>query len=372
MSSNPRISFISFDNPMVFPVRNEVGKAKARLVLWRQPQLKPKCLIKLMLPLLMVILAGQVLLVTGPAIADPMSVLSNLNQAFTQINNKVIPAVVLISLVRGGSSFFGSGFIISNDGLIMTNSHLIADVQDLEVTIFDSRQRFKAQIVGLDRDTDVGLIRVETRGLPFLKLGDSSKLHVGQIVFSVGNPLGIYSWSATFGIISATGRTNVGLIPDTDMIQTNALMNPGNSGGPLVNVRGEVVGITTGNRPASPGLSWVIPIDSAKLVMDDLLKHGKVLRGYLGINGFRNLTRMDAVAHGLPDNRGVLVTSILAGSPADQVGIKAGDVILSYNGNIVDDSNQFKILVAEARPGKTARLSISRNGKVLEFDVTFS
>jgi len=122
----------------------------------------------------------------------------------------------------------------------MTNSHMIADVQDVEVTTVNSQQGFKAKIVGLDRDTDVGLISLRIKGSPFLPLGNSSKLRVGEIVFSVGNPLGIYSWSATFGIVSATGRTNVGLTTDTDMIQTNALTNPGNSGGHLVNVRGEV------------------------------------------------------------------------------------------------------------------------------------
>jgi len=306
-----------------------------------------------------------------PASAEPMSVISDLNEAFVKLADKVIPAVVLINIVRGGSSMSGSGFVISSDGLIMTNAHVIADMNDIEVTVFGSQQGHKAKLVGMDRETDVGLIRLEGNRMAFLNLGDSSKVRVGEIVFTVGNPIGVYPWSATFGMVSATGRTNVGLAQDTDMIQTNVLINPGSSGGPLVNIRGEVIGITTGNRPSAPGISWVVPISSAKLVMDELLKNGKVDRGYLGINGFQNLTRMDALTHGLPNNNGVLVTSVMRGSPADKAGIKLGDIILYYNGKLLEDSGQFKILVSEARPGTTARVSIFRKGNVLELNVTF-
>ncbi|HMK34643.1 MAG TPA: trypsin-like peptidase domain-containing protein [Desulfomonilaceae bacterium] len=323
------------------------------------------------LPLLLLTCLASLLFGSFPASAEPTSAISDMNRAFIQLADEVTPAVVLINVVRGKARTYGSGFIISPDGLIMTNSHVIADANDIEVTVFGSQQGHAARLVGLDRDTDVGLIKLTENRMPFLKLGDSSKVRAGEIVFTVGNPLGVYSWSATFGMVSATGRTNVGLTQDTDMIQTNALMNPGNSGGPLVNIRGEVIGITTGNRRDASGISWVVPIDSAKLVMEELLKNGKVDRGYLGINGFQNLGRLEAIAYGLPNNKGVLVTSVMTRSPAHKAGIKRGDVILSYNEKIVEDSNHFKILVGEARPGNTVRLSIFRNGKVLGTNVTF-
>lgn len=320
------------------------------------------------------VLILQFMFIARPASADPVSVIDDLDKAFVQIAANVTPAVVLIQVITpDGSSGSGSGFLISPDGDIITNAHVVADAKEIGVTL-SSKQEYEAKLVGLDRDTDLGMLKIEATGLPVLKLGDSSKLRMGEIVFAVGNPLG-YSWSATFGIVSATGRTDrYGINSYTDSIQTNALINPGNSGGPLVNIRGEVVGITNWREReiGVAGLSFAVPSNSAKLVMNDLKKNGRVDRGYLGIDSFKDLTRILATSLGRSDTKGVLVTSVVKGSPAYQAGVKAGDVILAYDGHPVDDASSFKMRLGQARPNTTAKLTTFRKGETLEVAAGFT
>lgn len=347
----------------------------------------PTPFLKALPPLLVLALTTHVVFGTLPVAADPTSAIGDLEQAYIQIADKVMPAVVFIQASAGvGSGPFlrvpssdagsgkpvrgiGSGFFVSSDGLIMTNSHVVEDMESIEVIRFDKKE-YKAKLVGVDRDTDVALLKIEAQGLPFLKLGDSSKLRVGAIVVAVGNPLGL-SWSVTSGIISATGRGDLpGLASLTDYIQTNALINPGNSGGPLVDIRGEVVGITTGRPAEGVGLSFAVPANLAKLVMDELVKYHRVDRGYLGIDDFKDLTPMLAMALGLPDTKGTLVTSVVAGSPAEWLGIKPGDVILDCNGEAIADCAHFKILAGRVKAGSPIKLTIFRGGRTYEGTVT--
>ena len=222
--------------------------------------------LKVVLRLLLPALALQFMFGALSASADPTSVINDMDKAFAQITEKVMPSVVLIQVITlDGSQGFGTGFITSSDGEIMTNAHIVADAKEIAVTL-SSKKEYEAKLRGVDRDTDLALIKIEAHGLPVLKLGDSSQLHIGEIVFAFGNPLGL-TWSATFGIVSATGRTDSsGFNSATDAIQTSAIINPGNSGGPLVNIRGEVVGVNNklvlGKDKGMSGLSFAVPSNS--------------------------------------------------------------------------------------------------------------
>lgn len=340
--------------------------------------------------------------------AEAPAALKQLNEASVQVAEKVTPAVVNITstkkLVSGGpmggdldpqlknhpffDEFFkrfkkdprfdgggrppqgmGSGVIVSPDGHILTNSHVVKDADEINVSLSDKRS-FKAKVIGTDPESDIAVIKIDTNGLPIAKLGDSSKLRVGEYVMAVGNPFGL-NRTVTSGIISATGRSNVNIIGYEDFIQTDAAINPGNSGGPLVNIDGEVIGINTAIATRSggyQGVGFAIPSNSAKLIMDDLMKSGKVRRGLLGVN-IQDVTESLAKSFARSDTEGALVSQVVPDSPAQKAGIKDGDIIVKFNGEPIKGAAHLKNLVGKEKPGATAKLTIFRDKKTLDVSV---
>jgi len=264
----------------------------------------------------------------------------------------------------------GSGVIVSADGHILTNSHVVKDFDKITVTLSDKRS-FDAKVIGADQESDIAVIKIEATGLPVAKFGDSSKLKVGEIVMAVGNPFG-FNRTVTSGIVSATGRSNVGIIGYEDFIQTDAAINPGNSGGPLVNINGEVIGLNTAIATRSggyQGIGFAIPVNAAKSIMDDLVKDGKVRRGLLGVN-IQDLDESLAKSFGAPGTSGALVSQVIPESPAEKAGIKAGDIILKFNGESVSGAANLKNLVGREKPGATAKLTIYRDKKTVDVVLT--
>jgi serine protease Do len=261
---------------------------------------------------------------------------------------------------RGG---LGSGFIISADGYILTNAHVVADFDDVTVRLADVKREFKAKVVGVDKRTDVALIKVDGKDLPTARLGNSSQLEAGQWVAAIGSPFG-FANTITAGIVSATGRS----LPDetyVPFIQTDVAVNPGNSGGPLINLKGEVVGINSliySRTGGYMGVSFAIPIEVALDVAKQLQQNGKVIRGRMGV-GVQPLTKELAQSFKLDSATGAVVTTVEPGSPAEKAGLKPGDVILAYNGKKIEDPNELPRLVAATRPGDKAELELWRNGK---------
>jgi serine protease Do len=261
---------------------------------------------------------------------------------------------------RGG---LGSGFIISADGYILTNAHVVADFDDVTVRLADVKREFKAKVVGVDKRTDVALIKVDAKDLPTARLGNSSQLEAGQWVAAIGSPFG-FANTITAGIVSATGRS----LPDetyVPFIQTDVAVNPGNSGGPLINLKGEVVGINSliySRTGGYMGVSFAIPIEVALDVAKQLQQNGKVIRGRMGV-GVQPLTKELAQSFKLDSATGAVVTTVEPGSPAEKAGLKPGDVILAYNGKKIEDPNELPRLVAATKPGDKAELELWRNGK---------
>jgi serine protease Do len=265
----------------------------------------------------------------------------------------------------------GSGVIVSSDGYIVTNNHVVAKATEIQVSLSDKRT-FKGKIVGADPQTDVAVIKIEASGLPVVPFGDSNLLKVGDTVLAFGNPFGQW-FTVTRGIVSALGRSGMGIEGFENFIQTDAAINPGNSGGALVNVRGQVVGINTailsgnsgpGGEGGSVGIGFAIPSSMAKHVMEDLIKTGKVTRGYMGIT-IRSLDDGLAKQFKVPDTGGALVEDVAAGSPAEKAGIKSGDVIRKLNGQQIDDFGQLTALITNLNPGAEATLDILRDGQPL-------
>jgi serine protease Do len=263
----------------------------------------------------------------------------------------------------------GSGFIISDDGYILTNAHVVDGADEVTVKLTDKRE-FKAKVIGSDKRADVALIKIDAKGLPKVALGNSSRLRVGEWVVAIGSPFG-FDNSVTAGIVSAIGRS----LPDENyvpFIQTDVAINPGNSGGPLFNLKGEVVGINSQIYSRSGGymgLSFAIPIDVAMDITNQLRSHGKVSRGKLGV-GIQQLTQELATSFGLSNASGALVTLVEKGSPAEKAGVEVGDVILKYDGKPVAGSNELPPMVAVTKPGTTVKLAVWRKGKTRELDVT--
>ncbi|HJV33719.1 DegQ family serine endoprotease [Geomonas sp.] len=255
----------------------------------------------------------------------------------------------------------GSGFIIDDSGLIITNNHMIEGAEEIKVKLADGRE-FKAKVTGRDPKTDLALIKISSTfgHLPSLQLGDSDKVRVGDWVLAVGIPFGL-EHTVTQGIISATGRV-IGSGPYDNFLQTDAPINPGNSGGPLVNMKGEVIGINTAIVSGGQGLGFAIPSSLAKSVISQLKEKGKVVRGWIGIS-IQTLTPELAQSFGLKDAKGALVGDVLPGGPADKGGIQRGDVIVSYNGKAVKDANDLPRLVAETPVGKEVAVALIRDGK---------
>jgi serine protease Do len=261
------------------------------------------------------------------------------------------------------SAALGSGVIFSGNGYILTNNHVVKGADEIKVVLSDKRE-FKGKIVGTDPRTDLAVIKIDAKDLPAAKLGDSSKLKPGDIVLAVGTPFGLNS-TITMGIVSAVGRSNVGIADFEDFIQTDAAINPGNSGGALVNTNGEVVGINTAIFSTSGGymgVGFAIPSKMAKTVMDSIIKHGKVVRGWLGVS-IQDLTPDIAKSLGIKQQTGALVADVVKDSPAEKAGLKRGDVIVSLDGKPVEDSTSLRNMVSAAAPGKTMELKIIREGK---------
>jgi serine protease Do len=226
------------------------------------------------------------------------------------------------------------------------------------------KREFKGKVIGSDQKTDLAVIKIDSHNLPVIKLGDSEKLKVGEMVLAIGNPFGL-SHTVTSGIVSATGRANVGIADYEDFIQTDAPINPGNSGGALVNIRGELVGINTAifsTTGGYQGIGFAIPSNMAQDVMNSLIKNGKVVRGWLGVT-IQPLTRDLAKQFNLKDEQGVLVGDVTEGGPAEKAGIQRGDVILEYNSKKVEDAISLRNMVAGTVPNQEVSIKLMRNGK---------
>ncbi|MGH9476304.1 MAG: Do family serine endopeptidase [Terriglobales bacterium] len=269
----------------------------------------------------------------------------------------------------------GSGIIISPDGYIVTNNHVVKGATNIRVTLADSRT-FKANVVGTDELTDLAVIKIDASGLPNLPWGDSKAAKQGDLVFAFGNPFQLF-FTMTHGIVSAKGQTPLGarsnLLAPGDYIETDAVINPGNSGGPLVNVRGEVIGVNAfiyTSTGSFSGESFAIPSTIAQPVTDALIKNGKVVRGYLGIT-IRTLTPDLAPFFQTPANtQGALVSSVSSDSPGARAGLKDGDVIVSFNGQSIHDPTELQLATGEVAPGSQVKLKILRDGKPMTLTAT--
>ena len=262
----------------------------------------------------------------------------------------------------------GSGFIVSSDGYILTNAHVVADADEVTVRMTDRRE-YPAKVIGVDKRTDVAVIKIEGKQLPVVKIGDPSKLRPGEWVLAIGSPF-TFENSVTAGIVSATGRSMPGedLVP---FIQTDVAVNPGNSGGPLFNLNGEVVGINSQIYSRSGGymgLSFAIPIDVANNVRQQLVSTGKVTRGRIGVQ-IQEVNAQFADAFGLDRPRGALVGQVIDGGPAEKGGVKTGDVILSVNGKVVERSAALPGVISAIKPGDTAKIEVWREGAIKTVNV---
>ena len=260
----------------------------------------------------------------------------------------------------------GSGFVLTADGFIMTNAHVVDGADQVLVTLPDKRE-FKARIVGLDKRTDVAVVKIEATGLPAVRIGDVSRLKVGEWVMAIGSPFGLDN-SVTAGIVSAKQRDTGDYLP---FIQTDVAINPGNSGGPLINMRGEVVGINSQIYSRSGGfmgISFAIPIDEAVRVSDQLRASGRVQRGRLGVQ-IDQVSKEVAESIGLSRPQGALVRNVESGSPADKAGLEAGDIILKFDGKTIEKSADLPRLVGNTRPGTRSTLTVWRRGAQRELSI---
>jgi S1-C subfamily serine protease len=283
-------------------------------------------------------------------------------------------------LPRGGNRVergTGSGFIISNDGRILTNAHVVEGADAVNVTLKDGRS-FKGKVVGRDELTDVAVVKIEANNLPTVTLGNSDQLEPGQWAIAIGNPLGLDN-TVTTGIISGVGRSSnqVG-VPDkrVEFIQTDAAINPGNSGGPLLNARGEVIGMNTAIIQGAQGLGFSIPINTAKRISNQLITTGKAQHPYLGIQMVAITPELKQRINSDPnsgltvsENQGVLIVKVMPDSPAAKAGIRAGDVIQRLNGESVVDANAVQKAVEKAQVGGNVRLDLRRNGRTINVAV---
>jgi serine protease Do len=339
------------------------------------------------------IVSGLIAPISAPAGSLPIQT-ANGHDLQSQVKgtaNKVIPAVVSIAstvMVRDQAfsdealpfGLFkepptrrqygqGSGVIVTPDGFIITNNHVVADAVDVEVILADRRQ-YKGKVVATDPKTDVAVVKIHASNLPTATWGDSSHLAVGDFVLAIGNPLGL-SRTVTFGIVSAVGRADVGVADFEDFIQTDAPINPGNSGGALVNVHGELVGINTAI--ASPtggsvGVGFAIPSNMARAAMQSLIKTGRVVRGFLGAST-QDVSPPLGKIFRLPDVKGAIVTDVQPKGSAERAGLKRGDVVVRFDGRDVMDSGQLRNLVAQSPIGSKHRVDLIRDGKPYQADL---
>jgi serine protease Do len=270
------------------------------------------------------------------------------------------------------SMSLGSGVIVSADGYVVTNNHVVGEnVREITIALEDKRE-IKGRVIGTDPATDIALLKIDMRSLPVVPWGDSSKLQVGEWVLAIGSPFQL-SRTVTAGIVSATGRANVGFAEYEDFIQTDAAINPGNSGGALINTRGELVGINTGIFSQSggyQGIGFAVPSNLVRHVVDDLMQYGEVRRGTIGgITAIERVTPQYAAEVGAPDTSGAVIVRMSRNSRAYQLGIQPGDIIVGFNGKKIDDPSQLFRLVADAQIGSTATMRVLREGRAVEFKI---
>jgi serine protease Do len=261
----------------------------------------------------------------------------------------------------------GSGFILTNDGYVMTNAHVVDGADEVMVTLTDRRE-FKAKIIGADKRTDVALVKIDAAGLPAVRIGDVNRLKVGEWVIAIGSPFGLAN-TVTAGIVSAKGRDTGDFLP---FIQTDVAINPGNSGGPLINMRGEVVGINSQIYSRSGGfmgISFAIPIDEASRVSESLRVSGRVIRGRIGVQ-IDQVTKEVAESIGLGKPQGALVRSVEGGGPAEKAGVEAGDIITKFDGRAVDKAGDLPRIVGATKPGARSTVQVFRRGNYRDLNVT--
>ena len=353
------------------------------------------------------------LTIVGPMSAlaanSETEILQKTSQAFSSVVKKATPAVVHVRVEKTvgaknynfqGEEFFnnpfferffgpefhrqmpqqpqkrkqqgqGSGFIISKDGYILTNNHVVADADSIRVTLSDNTTK-EAELIGSDPQSDVALIKIDNGDdLPVLPMGDSDALEVGEWVIAIGNPFGL-NQTVTVGVVSAKGRSRVGINEYENFIQTDAAINPGNSGGPMLNINGEVVGINSAlfsRTGGYMGIGFAIPINMVKTINDQLKKHGEVVRGWLGV-AIQDVNEELAQSFNLEKARGILVSGVQKDSPADEAGLKQGDIITELNGIEMQDVNDLRNRVALIIPDTEAQLTIIRDGKEKAINVT--
>jgi len=331
---------------------------------------------------------------TTPVTVVPNPVLSRIGgESIADITERVLPSVVNISMTKVTKMsaspmpfmpFFGpqgqedrreqgmgSGVIVSKDGYILTNNHVVADAQEIKVTTSD-RKNYTATIVGTDPKSDLAVIKLkgDVSNLTPVEFGDSGRLRLGDVVLAIGNPFGV-GQTVTMGIVSAKGRTDLGIETYEDFIQTDAAINPGNSGGALINGEGKLVGINTAILSRSggyQGIGFAIPSNMASPIMDSLKKSGKVIRGWLGV-AIQDVDQELADAMKLPAATGILLSDVKPGTPAAKAGLARGDVVLKVDGKVVDTSGQFRNVIAASGSKHKVRLDLIRDGKPVASDV---
>ncbi len=264
------------------------------------------------------------------------------------------------------SSGLGSGVIVSPEGYILTNYHVVEAADDIEVAVNDGR-KLKAKVIGSDPETDLAVLKVNADKLPAIVFGQMDGIRVGDVVLAIGNPFGV-GQTVTMGIVSALGRSHLGINTFENFIQTDAAINPGNSGGALVDAQGNLIGINTAiysRSGGSLGIGFAIPVSTAKSIMEQIIQTGTVTRGWIGVEA-QEITAELAESFGLPDASGALIAGVLRGSPADGAGIKPGDILLAVGGKEVKDPQVMLDLIAELKPGASVHFKLRRNQSLLE------
>ncbi len=336
---------------------------------------------------------------------SPQTLAAQPSDDFTSVAKKAIPAVVSVKVEfkQSPQSFFGtpfgaqekdpfgddfwnrffniprresqpsigqgSGFLVSEDGYILTNNHIVENASKVTVTTKNGKE-YEAEIIGRDPNTDLAVLKIDGENFPYLKLGNSNNLEVGQWVIAIGNPLGL-SATLTVGVVSAIDRSNLGLTPIEDFIQTDAAINRGNSGGPLLNAKGDVVGINTAIATSTGGymgIGFAIPSNIAEHIMEQLITNGTFTRGYLGVV-LQQVDQGLAEAFDLKDTQGALVAEVAKDSPAAKAGLQRGDVILKYNGKPVDNISVIRNAVSIMKPDQVIHLTVKRKDKIMNVDV---
>ncbi len=300
----------------------------------------------------------------GPAVVriDVEEATAGSGQLFDFFGNPLLP----LPEVRRGT---GSGFFISKDGLILTNNHVVSGADRIYVTVQGREQPLAATVVGTDPALDLAVLRVRGSGFPVVALGDSDRIRPGDWVIAVGNPYGL-DHTVTVGVVSATGRPlQIGDKSFESLIQTDAAINPGNSGGPLLNLAGQVIGINTAVNAEAQGIGFAIPVNTARSVLDDLIKKGRVVRPWLGVF-LQEVDETMAAQLGLPDSRGAIVAGVVPGGPADRAGVAPGDVIRQFDGRAVARPDDVTRALNASRVGQAVRLKVWRRGRLLDATVT--